>query len=386
VGIVADCTNTFGRAIFRGATRYANLQRRWLLFKDLGRLFERQHRLSALDGGIFAGMSKPVFEYALRQCRYGVFCSGGGDPAVSPVVALDDVAAGAQAAQHLMDCRLERFAFYGYNADYRTSGNRLAGFRDALAARGFTCDVCPLEPPTDVQRSSHTHRPALTAWLQDLPKPIGIMAWDDTHATEVAEACLEAGIGVPDQVAIIGVNNDDLLCESAWPPLSSVEADFTRVGYAAARVLDRLLNGEELAQGERLTLISPLGVVRRQSTSTLAIRDPNLAAAVLFIRDHACDPCSVADVLQRVPVGRRWLERQFAEKLGRTPHDEIARVRVEAAQRLLLRSDLDVPEIAVRCGFVEPKNFHVAFRKLTGTTPAAYRRQGSSPAGSLRDT
>src|SRR5581483_3121436 len=149
---------------------------------------------------------------------------------------------------------------------------------------------------------------------------------------DLAAACREADIAVPEHVAIIGVNNDDLLCESAWPPLSSVEADFSRVGYAAARILDRLLTGESLAPEERVVLVPPLGVVKRQSTSTLAISDPNLAAAVRYVREHACDPCTVGDVLREVPVGRRWLERQFTVQLGRSPHDEIARVRIETAQ------------------------------------------------------
>jgi LacI family transcriptional regulator len=200
------------------------------------------------------------------------------------------------------------------------------------------------------------------------------MTFDDTHAHDLAEACLEAGIPVPEQVAIVGVNNDDLLCDSAWPPLSSVEADFTRIGYMAARMLDRMLSGETLDATERHVRLPPLGVVQRQSTSTLAIKDENLAEAVRFIREHACDPCSVTDVLREVPVGRRWLERQFVVQLGRTPHDEIARVRIESAQRMLRRPELGLEEIAFRCGFAGLKAFYQAFRKVAGTTPAAYRR------------
>jgi LacI family transcriptional regulator len=222
---------------------------------------------------------------------------------------------------------------------------------------------------------SHAHRPALIRWLRELPKPAGILALDDTNAHDLAEACLEGDIGVPDHVAIVGVNNDDLLCESAWPPLSSVEADYSRIGFLAARTLDRLFAGEELPPHERLMLLPPLGVVKRQSTSTLAIGDANLADAVRFIREHACDPCTVGDVLRAVPVGRRWLERQCVAQLGRTPHDEIARVRIEAAQRLLLRSELNMLQISSRCGFAELKSFYVAFSKVTGTTPAAYRRK-----------
>jgi len=373
VGIIADCTNTFGRAIFRGVMRYANLQRRWLLFKDMEHVLSASGKWPKLDGGIFAGVSQQIFEHGLNYCRFAVHCSGGGNPKVCPVVAIDDVLVGNQAAQHLLDCKFEHFAFYG-DRQYRVSDNRIAGFKQALAQRGYRVDVCPLQSPDSRERVSHSHRPALIRWLQQLPKPVGVMAFDDTHAHDLAEACLEAAIPVPEQVAIVGVNNDDLLCESAWPPLSSVEADYTRIGYSAARLMDRMLRGETLSREERNFRLRPLGVIQRQSTSTLAIQDHNLAEAVRFIREHACDPCSVSDVLEVVPVGRRWLERQFVTQLGRTPHDEIARVRIEHAQRMLQRPELGLQEIASRCGFTELKTFYQAFRKIAGTTPAAYRR------------
>jgi LacI family transcriptional regulator len=326
-----------------------------------------------LDGAVFAGVPYTLVERGMRQFGSVVHCSGGGDPGLCPVVALDDIMAGEQAAHHLMDCRFEHFAFYG-DRHYKVSENRIEGFRRALATRGHTFTICPLASPDSRDRLSHKYRPALIQWLRELPKPIGVMAFDDTSSHDLAEACLEAGISVPDHVAIIGVNNDDLLCDSAWPPLSSVDADYTRVGYMAGRLMDRMLSGEKLPKAERLVLLPPLGVVQRQSTTTLAVKDENLADAVRFIREHACDPCSVGDVLREVPVGRRWLERQFVSQLGRTPHDEIARVRIESAQRLLQRPELGLEEIATRCGFSELKTFYQAFRKVAGSTPAAYRR------------
>jgi LacI family transcriptional regulator len=370
---VIDCNNTFGRAIFRGVTRYANLQRRWLLFKDMDKVLDEHSKWPDLDGVIFAGVQFNVVSYGLENFRHVVHCSGGADPNACPVVAIDDIMAGEQAANHLLDCKFENFAFYG-NRYYKVSEDRIEGFRRTLADRGHTMSLCPLDTPTISERVSHTYRPALIEWLRSLPKPVGIMAFDDTHADFIAEACMEAGIIVPDQVAIVGVNNDDLLCDSAWPPLSSIEADYTRVGYMAARLMDLMLSGQKLAPSERRVLLPALGVVQRQSTTTLAVKDENLADAVRYIREHACDPCSVGDVLRVIPVGRRWLERQFVTQLGRTPHEEIARVRIETAQRLLQRPELALQDIAYRCGFSELKTFYEAFRKGTGTTPANYRR------------
>jgi LacI family transcriptional regulator len=372
--VIVDCTDTFGRAILRGVTRYANLQRRWHLYKDIANAFQAYKEWGNLDGGIFAGVPADSIPDQRTRCTHIVYCSGSGDPRSSPVVALDDRAAGAQAAEHLIDCGLENFAFYGFRQDFRTAINRFEGFRQTIQDRGFNCALAPMTIPTKEQRAAHAQMPRLVEWLKSLPKPIGILAVDDTNASDLAEACLEADIGVPDAIAIVGINNDDLLCESSWPPLSSVDADFSRVGYVAASTLDRLMRGEKLKMQDRLILLPPLGVVKRHSTSTLAIKDSNIAEALRYIREHACDPCGVSDVLQHVPVNRRWLERQFVAQLGRTPHDEIARVRIETAQRLLQRSEMDMFEISSRCGFAELKGFYSAFRKLTGTTPAAYRR------------
>jgi len=375
VGIIANCLDRYGRDILEGATHYANLQRKWLLFKDMEMVLASRRELPPLDAVIFAGSALSLMDSAMRQCDGRVVvCSSGGDPTVCPVVAVDALAVGRAAANHLLECRLERFGFYGHSPYYRVSEERLGGFREVLTQAGFSCHVCPTILPSSAQRASHEHRPDVIKWLHELPKPVGVFAFDDTHAHDLAEACLEAGIDVPNQVAIVGVNNDHLLCESAWPPLSSVDADYARIGYLAAGLIERLLAGETLPADERLVLLQPQGVVQRQSTNTLAIDDPDLAAAVRFIREHACAPCSVDDVLQAVPVGRRWLERQFSARLGRSPHDEILRVRIESAERLLRKSEFKVLDIAGRCGFRDLRSFYRAFTQLTGTTPAAYRQ------------
>ena len=186
--------------------------------------------------------------------------------------------------------------------------------------------------------------------------------------------CLEARIPVPERVAILGVNNDDLMCESAWPPLSSIDAGYDRVGYAAARLLDRLMGGEDVPAEQRIVRLPPLGVVRRASTDLLAVDDPNVADALRYIREHACDPCTVEEVLRHVPVGRRWLEQQFVQRLSRTPHEEIIRVRMEIAQRLLGEPEMTNSNVARQCGFSTVQSFIRAFHQCVGTTPGAFRR------------
>jgi len=375
IGVLVGTDSSYGRSILQGIARYANLQRNWIIFKDLNKILKSRGRWPEFDGLIFAGVSLDLFNYGVKRCKNVVRCSGTADPAVSGVVALDDVAAGAQAAEHLINCRFENFAYYGILPKFLTSLKRLNGFRGAVEQRGFTCIECPVRQPTEQQLISHSHHPQLIKWLREIPRPIGIMTFDDSCANDLAGTCVEAGIAVPEQVAIVGTNNDELLCETAWPPLSSVVGDFARVGYAAAQLLDRMICNETLGSQDRLLLLPPLGVMQRQSTDVLAVKDSNMADALRFIREHACDPCSVKHVLHAVPVGRRWLERQFLSQLGRTPHDEITRVRIETAKRLLTHSDMTVAQITRRCGYVGDNNFHAAFRQLTGTTPAAFRRE-----------
>lgn len=385
VGILIDGLTGFGRAVMRGVMRYANLQRRWIIHEELRHIFETPlPDWPECDGAIVAGVAGEAREYAIAHSRHFIHCSGSADPSRSPVVCMDDYAVGTMAAEHLMDCRLEHFGFYGYRSDSPLACNRFNGFCDALASRGFTCYEPGLGWTTSVEWQGPRDPEALIDWLQVLPKPVGIMAIDDSAAHELASVCLRANIAVPERVAIIGVNNDDLLCESAWPPLSSVNCDYSRTGYIAASLLDKLLQGQALQDQERIIRLPPLGVIRRQSTDILALDNPDLVEAIRYIREHACDPCTVSDVLRHVPVNRRWLERQFVATLGRTPHDEIMRVRIEVAKRLLLQPELSLPDIAIRCGFAANQNFGRAFLKLIGTTPGAYRRTATRGAAQSR--
>jgi LacI family transcriptional regulator len=373
VGIAVDGITGFGRAVMRGAMRYGNARRGWLFHEELRFSANLRRGWPRCDGAIAGGASRQALEYIRSRSRHIVHCSGNGDPSLNPVVCLDDVAAGEVAARHLIDCRLENFAYYGRHLQ-PMSGKRLQGFRAALERHAFTCRLSPVDWPEESEGTANQHWPKLIAWLRALPKPVGVFAIDDSAAHDLAGACLRGKIPVPDRIAIVGVNNDDLLCESAFPSLSSVEADYSRVGHAAAALLDRMLQGERIPSGDRLVQLPPLGVVHRLSTDILAVENPDLSNAIRFIRDHACDPCSVGDVLQKVPVARRWLEKEFVRQLDRTPHDEIIRVRMEAATRLLIQANLPIEDIALKCGFSAVSNFGRAFVSALGTTPAAYRR------------
>lgn len=379
VGVAVDAMMSFGRQILRGIAQYANLKRRWLLIEDF-QLDSTTARVWPECDGIIVSTSTPeILEQFQGRCRYLISCSGGADREHLHVVCMDDKAVGALAGQHLIDCKLKHFGFYG-DPDFRVSANRCAGLRQVLAEQGLIC----IESPVVYHWTPHPYgaiRPewaSLIRWVASLPKPIGILAMDDMAARDLAGACLQGGIAVPDQVAIVGVNNDDLLCESAWPPISSVHLGVERIGYNAARMMDRLLAGEKLPRAERSMLLQPVDVIRRMSTNVMAVKDPMVVAALRYIHEHACNPCTVSDVLKHVPVNRRWLERQFAHQINRSPHDEIIHVRMQVACRLLLQPEFTLDQIATNCGFQNVGSFSRTFSQRIGETPAAYRRKRRS--------
>jgi LacI family transcriptional regulator len=212
----------------------------------------------------------------------------------------------------------------------------------------------------------------LCDWIKNLPKPVGIMACFDILGRQVLEACRQIEAAVPDDVAVVGVDNDELLCELADPPLSSVAPDAHRTGYVAAELLDQLMSGKSVPPHGHF--IEPLAVVVRASSDVLAIEDPDVSHAMRFIRERACDGINVQDVLQSVPLSRRVLEGRFRKLVGRTPHEEIDRVRLDRVKELLRESELPLTEIAVRTGYEHVEYLSVVFKKRTGQPPSEYRK------------
>lgn len=305
----------------------------------------------------------------------------GGDIAAPLIgsVTTDNVQVGAMAAQHLLDAGLRHFAFFGVEAPF--SALRENGFAATLRAAGhhhFNY-YDPNRGWAHYLELLHDIDDSLIRWLQQLPKPIGIVAAHDPLGWHLAQVCRHAGIAVPEEVAIVGVNNDELVCNLANPPLSSVALPWAREGAEIARALDRLLDAVGTDRRRRpvgeMVIIPPEGVVARQSTNLLAVGDPLLRRALQFIREHAGTPMTVDDILQQVPISRRRLEIDFQHHLRRTPKQEITRVRLERAKLLLTQTDLSIPVVAERCGYNYAERFTVAFRRQMNLTPVDFRRK-----------
>jgi LacI family transcriptional regulator len=280
------------------------------------------------------------------------------------------------AAEHLLDRGLIHFAYCGLAGVY-FSERRAREFSKILAAAGHTVDVYE-------QRSRQATATVLTAiaksmqdttglakWLQGLPKPVGIMVCDDIRAQQLINVCRECEIAVPEEVAVVGVGNDEVLCDLCDPPLTSVELSTRQVGYEAAALLDRMIHSRLPAEN---IIVPPLGVVTRRSTDLLVIPDPDVHQALQLIRSHACEGLTVDAILQRLSLSRSTLQRRFKQYLGRSPHAEIARIQLLAVRDMLKRTDLSLTRIAQLAGFSDAARMCNLFKEKVGCTPGQYRK------------
>ncbi len=293
-------------------------------------------------------------------------------PALTPRVGVDDVAVGRMAADHLVDCGLRHFAFCGHWGQ-GFSYDRWIGFAGRLAEHGFA-EPAKIWPGRTFRETGRGRIDVeLFESIQRIAKPLGVLASNDRLALPVLEACRLGHIDVPDDVAVLGVDDLSYFTRLSRPPLSSIATPAEAAGWAAADLLESLMSGEP--EPKRPVLLPPMGVVPRQSTDVVNVEDADLREAVRVIRQHAPRGLDVSGLLSRVAMSRRRLEQLFRRHLGRSPLQEIHRVRVESAKALLAGGDASIEDVAKRCGFRRTSRFTPVFHRLTGLTPGAYRRR-----------
>lgn len=310
----------------------------------------------------------------LRKIRIPTVCFLGDAASLPmPVVEPDEKRIGEMGAEHLLARGFQRFGFFGMPG--RWSAGRQAGFVNRLARSGFTCltnakGKPPGIPPTWEELSARSFLPR---WMRRLSPPAAVMAANDSSARKVIDVCQRFGWRVPHDIAVLGVDNDETVCNYAEIGLSSIDRNLEQIGFEAAQLLERLIAGRVSRTEE--VFVPPLPLVTRQSTQAYAIQDSDAAAAARYIHEHACDDIDVRDVLKVIPVSRRALERKFLKAMRRTPAQEIRRVRLARACELLTGTDLSVSDIAAQCGFQYRTYLALAFKKEFGQTPRQYRQR-----------
>jgi LacI family transcriptional regulator len=364
IALYIDRSIEFGRGIIRGLKSYARPRKPWRFnFPN-----ERLDRSINFSGVIvlnqnlsedqlrrFQKARVPVVVLALRPKWRG------------PCIATDNTEVGRQVAKYFLDRGFKHFGVLG-DSNVGPSHLRCEVFKQSVEAAGYRC--AELDRPFVRTKESDQK---LGEWLQKLPKPAAVFAFHDQAGWLVSETCYSLGIRVPEDIAIMGADNDEVYCELSHPPLSSIRLPTEQMGYEAGAMLDRIMSGGKVPKNP--LLLPPVGIVTRQSSDILAIKDEDVAAALRFINNNAENGIGVDDILRAVPISRRSLERKFREMLKRSPQEEIHRVRIEHARNLLSTSDQAIDQIALASGFQSHDRFGAIFKKSTGLTPREFRRR-----------
>ncbi|QOV88702.1 XylR family transcriptional regulator [Humisphaera borealis] len=375
VALLVETSNEYARGLLRGIVGYVREHRPWSTYlAEQARGDEPPAWLDHWQGdGIIARIENPrIADVVTRSGLPVVDVSAANLVPGIPWVETDDQAIAKAGFEHLIERGFRSLAFVG---DERFNWSNWRRDQFVGLARERKIEPAVMHA-TVVPRAGHEwieESTRLARWLVGLPKPVGVMACYDLLGRQVLEACRQASLAVPDDVAVIGVDDDELICELSDPPLSSVVPDAHRTGYEAAALLDRMMGGEIVEAKPHL--VPPLGMMPRASSDVLAIDDPDITAAVRFIREHALDGIDVNDVVERVPLSRRVLESRFKKLVGRSPHEEIDRVQINRAQELLRETDLSLVEVSAKIGFPHAEYLSVVFKKRVGMTPREYRKQ-----------
>jgi LacI family transcriptional regulator len=376
IALLIEASNSYARGLLRGIHAYVREHQRWtIFFPEQGRGDAPPAALKNWRGhGMIARIENAGIARAIRAKDLPtVDVSAAGLLPDLPCFETDNEEVARAALEHLRARGFKNLAFCG---DDRFQWSRERGEWFCNLARQAHCE-CSAFPPRsagidETSAGGHDDKRLIT-WIRQLRKPCGLMACYDIRGWQVLAACREIGVAVPDDIAVVGVDNDDLLCNLSEPPLSSVVLNPARTGYEAAMLLDQMMAGRAVAGGIRR--IKPTGLVTRQSSDVLAISDPEVSQALRFIREHAVDGIKVEAILKTILVSRRVLESRFKKLLGHSPHDEILRVKLQRVKQLLEETDLPLRVIAERTGFTHVEYLSAVFKSHMGSAPSEYRQQ-----------
>lgn len=377
IGLAMTRKFAYYRDILRGIVGFAENQPHWR-FVTLGENVDRTTRetLKHVDG-VIAGIHTREWCRVLQRTRVpfvNIDCRVPGLPV--PRVGVDNRLIGQIAARHFEERGLRSFAFIGHKHSLY-SIEREAAFREAVTAANHRLAVYHTQNEhvfDDTGTAGLMNNRGVQRWLLSLSLPTGVLTPNDLWGMELAEVCRKVGLRVPEDIAVLGVDDDDLYCAMSRPPLSSIIVPSQAIGLRAAMLLKGLMDRRKPCL-KRDVLLPPGSIVVRRSTDLVAIDDPDVIAAIRFIRENSHRPLRVADVLREVPVSRRWLERRVTAAIGVTLGTEIRRAHLDRARKLLAETSLSITQVAEGSGFSDLRHLEVTFHREFGRTPTQFRRE-----------
>jgi LacI family transcriptional regulator len=379
VAILVDTSTTWGRDVIAGIHRYSREKGGWQLFVEPRGVEQRRWLPTGWKGdGVIARIGFLDLAKKLKSLKLPVVnVSGITLPGVNfPRIVSDQVAAANLGAEHLLARGYRHFGYFSLLGLEYVAQHQQA-FQERLRMSGHRCEVFTASPHLGAEPDWNLDMKRLGKWLKSLPKPLAVFNWNSSSARELIYGCMQSGLVVPEEVAVLSGSDDDLFCEVAPVPISAVQLGCEQIGYQAAAELDAMMK-KPTAPPPGDVLIPPLGVVERRSTDTLAVDDSAMVKALRFIRENPARQMDVNDVARHSGICRRALEGRFQTLLGRSPASEIRRVRLARAIDLLKRTNLPVATVAERSGFSSPEYMASVFRSQLAATPQHYRKQDAA--------
>ncbi len=373
VALLIESSNAYARGLLQGIIAYQQQHDAWSIYlpeQDRGATPPKWIRNWQGDGVIARIESEEIAKVVHRIGIPVVDVSAARQLERIPWVETDDLRVAELAAAHLLERGFRNFAFYG-DPKFNWSIWRRDHFIATLSRKGLDCAVFDALGPEARNYSWQRENRRLASWIRGLTKPVGLMASYDIGARQVLDACRELNIMVPEEIAVIGVDDDPIVCNLAFPSLTSVIPDAAGAGYRAAELLELMMSGGSPTTESHL--LAPLGISTRQSTDIFAVEDPDIRLAAKLIRERACSGITVVDVLREISLSRRVFESRFRNATGQTPHEAILAQKLKRVEQLLRESDLSLEVIAAKTGFEHPEYMSVAFRKHFDSPPGKYR-------------
>lgn len=377
IALLVETSRSYGRDLLRGVALFARTRTNWSLLHQEMTIDDSLPEWMSQSGisgtiarvdthtiGSLTRLNVPIVDVRCRRQFQGV-----------PQVETDDRAVAKLAFDHLWDRGFRRFAFCGFQFAHYSEA-RLKFFQEFVSAKN--CSLSIYESPgqkdialTRLEQSGLVDSQAMTSWLSELKRPTGLFVCNDIRGQQVLNVCRSLSIAVPDDIGIIGVDDDDAICPLTDPPLSSVKPNAEQVGYRAAEILFDVINGKPAPTVTEF--VPPLRVMQRLSTEVNAVEDREVARVCRFIREYACEGINVNNVAGFTTLSRRQLERRFRSEFDRTPHEEITAVQVARVQQLLRETEMTLEQMAPLAGYAHKESLSAVFKRETGETPGEYR-------------